>query len=655
MNADIYSVQTKSGDWMGKTWTVLLLLALLSVVLGIMMEFSMAPVSFDGAMNLQVSQALAQSEGYARFYDTWSLFPEEVQTNAPLVIPASAVFAMFGVTFFSSQLVSILYTFMYSVVVFWLVRPVTGPRWALMAVLLCLTVTEFGRFALNGYGEVPALSWCLLGIGLSARSLEEPGQDKMILAGCCFGLAILTKTVMLMPVGVSGVVLALACLMTKEFRKLLVLFISLVCTIAVFELWRLAMLGGFLDWQLWWSDQISAVSAQAGVSDGFQDTAGLFNKIIAHGHAFSDDVHLSFPSIYGLLVAPAVGLGLLVWGLARQSVDRYAIIVIACLLAIVLAYFSWWLAITPTQKAWYRRVFNGWLVFVVLLPLLIVLAQQLRHAWLRRLSTGALCLPAALVIWSAVQSFDPSFNTNRRDGVASTVQYISNLPENSRFYGFGWFSAPVISLYSGVPVHDLISHKFRLDDHEGPHFLLVDPNLRRTGNLEYALEGIQAELVHDGGPWARIYKLDSATGFPDFEAHEILDARTVVDFGTMEYSLAQGLHPDRGIGWKWSRPQSRVLLSVADGSTALRIKGAVPDFDELIMADGDSFVVQVRLNDCQLPSISVAQGGRFQYRESIAGCELKDQSQAWVEFRSNGVRARSYRLSSWRVDYVGFE
>jgi len=66
-----------------------------------------SPVSFDGAMNLQVAASLADGHGYARFYDEWILFPEEVQTNAPFILPASLVFALFGVSLATAQVVSI--------------------------------------------------------------------------------------------------------------------------------------------------------------------------------------------------------------------------------------------------------------------------------------------------------------------------------------------------------------------------------------------------------------------------------------------------------------------------------------------------------------------------------------------------------------------
>ena len=66
------------------------LLALGAALLAWMVLFAAkAPPSFDGAMNLQVAQSLANGEGYRRSYADRIAFPQEVQTNAPYVVPAA--------------------------------------------------------------------------------------------------------------------------------------------------------------------------------------------------------------------------------------------------------------------------------------------------------------------------------------------------------------------------------------------------------------------------------------------------------------------------------------------------------------------------------------------------------------------------------------
>jgi len=51
---------------------------------------------FDGALNLNVSQAVLNGEGYGSFYETFAIFPIQTQTNGPLVLPAAASIALLG-------------------------------------------------------------------------------------------------------------------------------------------------------------------------------------------------------------------------------------------------------------------------------------------------------------------------------------------------------------------------------------------------------------------------------------------------------------------------------------------------------------------------------------------------------------------------------
>src|SRR5207342_1554288 len=85
-------------------------LALLAAVLVILAVAAFnRPVTFDGAMNLQVSQALADGQGYVRDYDGVRPFPREIQTNVPFVLPSALVFRAFGIGLAQSQAVNFAY------------------------------------------------------------------------------------------------------------------------------------------------------------------------------------------------------------------------------------------------------------------------------------------------------------------------------------------------------------------------------------------------------------------------------------------------------------------------------------------------------------------------------------------------------------------
>jgi hypothetical protein len=116
-------------------------------------------VSFDGAMNLEVARSLAEGHGYQRLYAGHSGFSHEIQSRAPYILPAAAIFAAFGVGIWQAQLTNLLYAAALIAVVFLLVRRWTSWRWGVFAVAVCLWTPGICAISMNGYGEVPALVW----------------------------------------------------------------------------------------------------------------------------------------------------------------------------------------------------------------------------------------------------------------------------------------------------------------------------------------------------------------------------------------------------------------------------------------------------------------------------------------------------------------
>jgi len=142
-------------DWLPvAVMTIVLLLVCAKIAVAVATQ----PVSFDGAMNLEVARSLAEGTGYRRMYADHLGFSHAIQTRAPYILPAAAVFAAFGVGIWQSQLVNALYLFAFSLLVFVLVRRVASWRWALLAVAVCLSIPGIEDNALNGFGEVPALT-----------------------------------------------------------------------------------------------------------------------------------------------------------------------------------------------------------------------------------------------------------------------------------------------------------------------------------------------------------------------------------------------------------------------------------------------------------------------------------------------------------------
>ena len=319
------------------------------------------PVSFDGAMNLEVARSLAEGNGYRRMYDTRPAFSPAIQTRAPYILPAAGVFAAFGVGIWQAQLTNLLYLLAFALVAFALVRRWACWRWGLLAAVVCLATPGIEDVGLNGYGEVPALTWWLLALLV----LYRPGANRAIGWGRCLGAGVLigiamtTKTVLSI-----GLIATLPVLFAHELqwrprlRAVAVVAVLLVGTalpLLLHEIWRALSLPEGVQWLTWLDEELQRVRMQAGVSAGFADTPDLVSKVMTHLGLLAGNVGLPVPLLVFWLAAPLL-LALAMWRSFARAAARP---VVLTLLALAGIYFVWWLGVTPTQKAWYRRVFDG--------------------------------------------------------------------------------------------------------------------------------------------------------------------------------------------------------------------------------------------------------------------------------------------------------
>ncbi len=439
-------------------WIAALGAVILALLVGFLLKLSGSAVSFDGAMNLQVAAALAERGEYARFYDTWRLFPREIQTNAPYLLPAALSFAIFGVNLASAQLVSIAYVVALIIVVYWLIRPLAGTAPALAAIALVLIAPELHRFGANGYGEIPGLFWFLLGLGCCARNIQNQAADYLVLGGLALGLSVLTKTVMLMPVGITVALFGLLMAQQREWRGLVVFSVMFALPIAAFEIWRVVAIGGLVDWLAWWDDQLSSILAQAGVQERFEDTPGWSTKLSDHATILARKLSLPIWLLPTLGIIPVGLIAMAMTESRRTPSSRSRAFILMALFATICAYFIWWLLITPTEKAWHRRIFNGLTLLAVAGPLVAHISlEKWQH---HRVMVALSCLPLVVLIYSGILELRvPNPEQGRLESIQRGVAFARSAPASARFYGAGWYSAPEVSLLSGVRIYDLAARR----------------------------------------------------------------------------------------------------------------------------------------------------------------------------------------------------
>lgn len=636
-----------------RTWQITLGLAIAFLLIIFVARVAGSPVSFDGAMNLQVAASLADGRGYARFYDQWILFPEEVQTNAPYILPAALVFALFGVNLLSAQAVSIGYAVGLVLAVFWLVRPIAGRTAALAATALVLLSPEFSRFGANGYGEAPGLLWFLLGLGLFCRALGSQRTLHFFAAGTCLGLAVLTKTVMLMPVGILLALSGAILLLGRRWKALEVSAFAFALPIAAFESWRVVSLGSLASWAGWWSDQLRSILAQAGVRDEFQNTPVWTEKLLAHASILADTLAMPVWLLPVLLLIP-IGLALMTLGelkKERPSPDR--ILLLATLAVSISAYFFWWLLVTPTEKAWHRRIFNGLLLLAIAAP--IVYGQARRSMRRRQVLALAAALPLLALAYAGLASFRFASTDNRWPAIQKTVEFMRAASPDATFYGFGWYSAPVFSLYSGRRIHDLATWNHFIGPDKKARYLLVDSNMLQAGKRELALRNLDHRTVVDELPWAEVVEITGGFRFQPMPAFDSRQLAANVNFLQAEYSPVQGFHKPEGDGWRWAEPAARIALARPAMAQRLIVRGYIPSLDNYRIADSEKVIsLAAFIGDCALGQRRIEQSGNFDLSWSLDPCPEAANESSIVTLRANAAITGVDRPLSWIAHSIEF-
>lgn len=450
------------------------------------------PPSFDGAMNLQVADSIARGEGYRRNYAAQEAFPHEIQTGAPYILPAAVVFKLAGVGIAQSEIVNLAYMALLLGVAGLLIARCGGRALAFFGACTLLVSPGVHLFGFYGYGEIPSLALALAATLVYFRSDENwwPG----LVAGIVLACAVYTKTVMLIGAGALGLCALLELLQawrgrTRELRTRFLAFLAGgALVIVAMEVWRALALGGAHAWRMWWLKEGGAVFMQAGVKAGLGGaTHSIFSKFVVHFGLLGQDYRMSlaFTGLW-LVCVLAAFVWATMWAIRGRRGGWQTLTV----LLIAVVYLLWWLLVTPTAKAWHRRILDGMLaadlgmvmavaiawtqmrasltrpVQRMLSALLVIVALVLPCLWL--VKGGHVLLGAAnaracrlgMAAGPACVKYNPGVSTASLLGVAKEVRA---LPPDAYVFGFGWYSAPIVGLFSerhildfhDVPVADM--------------------------------------------------------------------------------------------------------------------------------------------------------------------------------------------------------
>lgn len=565
-----------------------------------------APPDFDGALNFNVSASVAAGDGYGSFYERFALFPIETQTNGPLVLPAAASIAVFGLTPLGLQLVNLLYVIaLFLLVIALQRRAVDAPSWLwpILVASLVLQVPGMSQFAMFGYGEVAAAAWALAAVVALSGQLTTDRPRLLLFGGVLLGMSFLTKTVSLIWFPSIAGAFCLLVWSKRGFlpavRAGLWICAGIVIPLFAWELYRAVSLGSLTDYGAWWEEQFTEIRKQAGVRDHYADTATWQAKLALHSAALAGFLRVEVPTLvllavgwFGVVIAAAVGLRKQVRGLY----------LLAALSSIALIYLYWWLLITPTEMMWLRRVMLG-LAFA-LLALGVAAASLWRQGGAGRAVAGLGLLLALFLMAPGQLVWErPDRSASAREDFRF-AEAVKALPEDALVFGSGWWQAPVTALLSGRKVYNEEAWTpQQLVETGAPAYLVLDRSAVVLGShLHWRLGwrcDCEPEYLEPGGRIYRIRALFETEGSSGARGHR---------FGPDSNVFGSGFSSRDDGGFRWAEKEARLQFPEPLLADRWVLSVLVPGGGYLDTPDGGGLDLEIDFGACGTQSLALTAG-----------------------------------------------
>lgn len=639
--------------------------------------------SFDGAINAQVSQNLIKNFSYSTRYDGGQVFDPSIQTGIPVIFPLALLFTLFGESFEIGLIINAFYCVSLLLAILYFIKYCLKlPNfYSLIFILLFYSTPQIFTYAFGLFGEIPTLFFIFLVI-IFLFKFEETNQKKyLFLSGFSFGLAYLTKTIAFIILPSLFLFFFLIYLDRKslkiKYKKLITVFIfGFTPPIVLFEIFKLLSLKQVQNYLSWWKNQTIGIFQQAGVISGFQDTNGFFQKLITHLGIFASEINLHISIIIFLLLIISISvIGFLFIAIKKEKkVYRFLPTIVTnktliILFSIVLTYFGWWLFITPTQKAWFRRIINGYIllevsVIVVLFFINTYILQNLnlkKNNFVKFSSIFLINLFFVVIfvlLPTKLTNFNISFmDSEFKKNTEKASIFMNTLPPQSKFFGFGWWQAPILSFESKKVFFNL-----DFDVHmsepgiKSNKFLIIDSFAQKTAEDEYS-------KIFGDFNYQKLYSND------DYEIFELIERKfhtyqpftleekksvenKFIDFSTYpvhgNFRNVYSDEPD-GLG-KWSKMYSGYLLKYS-GENYLSISIWIP---ELTRYEKDNLYFDVYMDNLIESSYQLISDG---FHEFTIPIKTKYEDSIEISLFLNGrikekvdTRELAFRIISIKLD-----
>jgi len=629
-----------------------------------------APPSFDGAMNLRTAASFLRGDGYGFYYDRF--FPFPAQTDGPFILPTALAFWIGGITPFTGQVVNLIYIAAFVVLAVALLRRVHVPLWlALFTTITCISTPGFVENSMNGYGEVPMLTWFFGGLLVLVSGSDGFNVQpvRLFWTGFLFGIAYLTKVVALVCVGPA--LLVLFCVIVSQpgwLRRSFALGLGLIVPVLCWEIFRGVEIGNVRGYLSWWRFQLGQVGAQSGARRG-EPGEGLLRKGVHHLSMLSDMTGV--PAVLlGLTIVLPIMLGLTIaLDSKRSTAPRLALFMLAGVTGL---YFLWWMFISPTAMTWLRRIIDG------LLLLHCLIAVVLTAAWLgpvgrsdmsrakSKLSSAFMLIAFVPVVIGQLALIRSGQTLTRPPQVASyqldtykLADAVRKLPADATIFGAGWWQAPAVALFSGRNFSNFEHWRASRIDAVGDKYFVAD--MYTIGISQPTIDQVLARSQHQqlvklqGG---ELYKLGSVQPYPAFDADDVSRLSDGFDLSDSDYAPRRGFFQREENRLAWAGLDAAVMLK-REGQTALDMRVEVPP-DLRAKQNGRDAILHVTSPSCLDATVDLVPGGAQSIHLPLTCAawpearpfEVKlsvDQQVPFIVQIDSDNRLRSFRLLSMRL------
>lgn len=624
---------------------------LLWVIIKIIRYALITPVSFDGAMNLNVAASLIRGEGYGFFYNIF--FPFPAQTDGPFILPAAFMFWIGGISPLTSQAISLGYVIAFILLGLTLFKRLGLPAWlSIIGTLGYLCVPGFIDTGMNGYGEIPVMVWYLAGLLIIGKSFRTTdGSNKLyFIAGALFAIAYLTKFVALIVIIPSVFITILLTIGRPHWLSSLIsMMFGFLLPIFCWEVFRFieieSKVGGFFQW---WKLQLGQVLHQSGARKLCISPKCIFINGTEHFSKLSllVDVPIVFFFFYlTTSIASAFKCALNKW------ISKERRFYFACLATTAFSYFIWFIFITPSSMLWLRRIFCGLLIIQCLAIVSFFYAFKKNGLFFNGLKSKKLYLILfSLFIFIptligqlyfsksniVVLPVNTPYHTTE---FSNLVNNIRKLPSDAFIFGTGWWKAPVIALYSGRRIYDIQHWTPEEINKLRKKYFIVDGYLKNLSRIEAdnVLASTNHRVIADSDAGA-LYEILSVYDYAPFSLSEkdLPFLKTEMVFTKKDYPYTRGFYTKDLAdteSWCWMNITGALILK-RSSEDRLSILLDIPE--NLIDSNGlDPLKIKFYNKECLNEEVVLSKAGNKELRLNLTCSAWKKEQPFLLTIKAN--------------------